>query len=37
MGVQRAGVAGSFIHLIDRTTEPTDAGLRPSHLRVVEE
>jgi hypothetical protein len=30
-------VAGSFVHLIDRTTEPDDATLRPNHLRVVDD
>jgi hypothetical protein len=31
-----AAVAGSFMHLIDRTTEP-DATPRPNHLRVVDD
>jgi hypothetical protein len=25
------------MHLIDRTTEPDDAALRPNHLRVVDD
>jgi cobyrinic acid a,c-diamide synthase len=36
-GARQGSVAGSFMHLIDRTTEPDDASLRPSHLRVVED
>ncbi|HEX5080079.1 MAG TPA: hypothetical protein VFV80_13085, partial [Geminicoccaceae bacterium] len=35
-GVCHGTVAGSFMHLIDRTTEPEDAA-RPSHLRVVDD
>jgi hypothetical protein len=30
-------VAGSFMHLIDRTTEPEDANMRPNHLRLVDD
>jgi cobyrinic acid a,c-diamide synthase len=37
LGANQGSVAGSFVHLIDRTTEPDDATARPSHLRVVEE
>jgi hypothetical protein len=29
-------VAGSFLHLIDRTTEPGDGFLHPSHLRLID-
>jgi cobyrinic acid a,c-diamide synthase len=36
-GACRGSVAGSFMHLIDRTTEPEDAAPRPSHLRVVDD
>ena len=37
LGARRDAVAGSFMHLIDRTTEPSEANSRPSHLRVVED
>jgi cobyrinic acid a,c-diamide synthase len=37
LGVRRGAVAGSFMHLIDRTTEPTEATSRPNHLRLVDE
>ena len=36
LGARQGAVAGSFMHLIDRTTEPEDA-MRPSHLRVVDD
>jgi cobyrinic acid a,c-diamide synthase len=36
LGACQGAVAGSFIHLIDRTTEP-DAAPRPNHLRVVDD
>jgi hypothetical protein len=32
-----AAVAGSFMHLIDRATEPDDSTPRPDHLRVVDD
>jgi cobyrinic acid a,c-diamide synthase len=35
LGAQQGPVAGSFLHLIDRTTEP-DAAPRPDHLSIVE-
>jgi cobyrinic acid a,c-diamide synthase len=35
-GACQGAVAGSFMHLIDRTTEP-DAAPRPSHLRLVDD
>ena len=35
LGACQGAVAGSFMHLIDRTTEP-DATPRPNHLRVVD-
>jgi len=34
-GMQRGAVAGSFMHLIDRTTEPSDRMPPPSHLSIV--
>ena len=34
-GARVATVAGSFVHLIDRTTEPGDSFSGSSHLRVV--
>ena len=37
LGARQGAVAGSFMHLIDRTTEPDDAALRPNHLRVVDD
>jgi cobyrinic acid a,c-diamide synthase len=37
LGARQGAVAGSFMHLIDRTTEPEDATPRPSHLRVVDD
>jgi cobyrinic acid a,c-diamide synthase len=38
LGARQGAVAGSFVHLIDRTTEPDDAAnLRPNHLRVVDD
>ena len=37
LGARQGSVAGSFMHLIDHTTEPSEANARPSHLRVVEE
>ena len=37
VGVQQGAVAGSFMHLIDRTTEPEDANTRPNHLRLVDD
>ena len=36
LGARQGTVAGSFMHLIDRTTEPEDT-TRPSHLRVVDD
>jgi cobyrinic acid a,c-diamide synthase len=36
LGACQGGVAGSFMHLIDRTSEPDDAASR-SHLRVVDD
>jgi cobyrinic acid a,c-diamide synthase len=35
-GARMGSVAGSFLHLIDRTTEPGDGFLRPSHLRLID-
>jgi cobyrinic acid a,c-diamide synthase len=35
-GVRVGTVAGSFLHLIDRTTEPGDGFSSPSHLRLVD-
>jgi cobyrinic acid a,c-diamide synthase len=35
-GVRRGTVAGSFLHLIDRVAEPTDAVRPPRHLRAVD-
>ena len=35
-GACQGAVAGSFMHLIDRTTEPENAAPRPNHLRVVD-
>jgi len=35
-GAQQGSVAGSFIHLIDRTVEPGDEQFRAHQLRVVE-
>jgi cobyrinic acid a,c-diamide synthase len=37
VGARRGAVAGSFMHLIDRTTEPEDATPRPNHLRLVDD
>jgi cobyrinic acid a,c-diamide synthase len=37
LGACRGAVAGSFMHLIDRTTEPEDANMRPNHLRLVDD
>jgi cobyrinic acid a,c-diamide synthase len=37
LGARQGSVAGSFMHLMDHTTEPSGANSRPSHLRVVEE
>jgi cobyrinic acid a,c-diamide synthase len=34
-GARSGTVAGSFLHLIDRTTEPGDGFPRPSHLRLL--
>ena len=36
VGAQVGTVAGSFLHLIDRSAEPADAVSRAGHLRVVE-
>jgi cobyrinic acid a,c-diamide synthase len=36
-GACQGTVAGSFMHLIDRTTEPDAAPPRPSHLRLVDD
>jgi cobyrinic acid a,c-diamide synthase len=35
-GMRIGTAAGSFVHLIDRTTEPGDRFSGPSHLRLVE-
>ena len=35
-GARAGTVAGSFLHLIDRSTEPGDTFSGPRHLRVVE-
>ena len=37
LGACQGAVAGSFMHLIDRTTEPDDPTPRPNHLRVVDD
>jgi hypothetical protein len=37
VGARQGAVAGSFMHLIDRTTEPEDATPRPDHLRLVDD
>jgi cobyrinic acid a,c-diamide synthase len=37
LGAQRGAVAGSFIHLIDRTTEPANAKPPRNHLSIVED
>jgi len=37
LGARVGRVAGSFIHLIDRTTEPGDGFGRPSHLRLIDD
>ncbi len=37
LGAQQGSVAGSFLHLIDRTTEPGDEPPRPNHLSIVED
>ena len=34
-GAQVGAIAGSFLHLIDHVTEPTEDGGRAGHLRVV--
>ena len=36
LGACQGAVAGSFMHLIDRTTEPENPAPRPNHLRVVD-
>jgi cobyrinic acid a,c-diamide synthase len=36
VGAQVGTVAGSFLHLIDRSAEPADAVSRAGHLRIVE-
>jgi hypothetical protein len=36
MGLRAGTVAGSFLHLIDRTAEPGDRFSGPSHLRLVD-
>jgi cobyrinic acid a,c-diamide synthase len=36
-GMQRGAVVGSFMHLIDRVAEPSDADFQSRHLRVVED
>jgi cobyrinic acid a,c-diamide synthase len=36
-GACQGTVAGSFMHLLDRTTEPDDPTPRPSHLRLVDD
>jgi cobyrinic acid a,c-diamide synthase len=36
LGARVGTVAGSFLHLIDRTTEPGDSFSAPSHLRLVD-
>jgi cobyrinic acid a,c-diamide synthase len=36
MGMRAGTVAGSFLHLIDCTTEPGDGFSGPSHLRLVD-
>jgi cobyrinic acid a,c-diamide synthase len=36
MGMRAGTVAGSFLHLIDRTAEPGDSFSAPSHLRLVD-
>ena len=36
LGARQGAVAGSFMHLIDRSAEPADAASRAGHLRVVE-
>jgi cobyrinic acid a,c-diamide synthase len=35
-GARVGSIAGSFLHLIDRTTEPEDGFVRPSHLRLID-
>ena len=35
-GARVGSVAGSFLHLIDRTTEPGDSFSGPSHLRLID-
>jgi len=35
-GARVGSVAGSFLHLIDRTTEPGDGFQPPSHLRLID-
>jgi len=37
LGAQQGSVAGSFLHLIDRTTEPGDEAPRPNHLSIVKD
>ncbi len=37
LGARSGTVAGSFLHLIDRVTEPGDGVIRPSHVRLIEE
>ena len=37
LGACQGAVAGSFMHLIDRTTEPETTRPRPNHLRVVDD
>jgi cobyrinic acid a,c-diamide synthase len=37
LGARSGTVAGSFLHLIDRVTEPGHRVMRPSHVRLIEE
>ncbi len=36
LGARAGTVAGSFLHLIDRVTEPRDGASGPPHLRLIE-
>jgi cobyrinic acid a,c-diamide synthase len=36
LGARSGAVAGSFLHLIDRVTEPGDGAIRPSHVRLID-
>ncbi len=37
LGARSGTVAGSFLHLIDRVTEPDDAARGPRHLHLIDQ